>query len=103
MKRAYDYLNRDDDDEAGRGNGDAIGGSGDNSEDGDGENVSSYGIIKKVRSTDNGNLKIMRKAMRLFFKLVAHESISEFLKRDVCCLISDKVNKITKILLFDKS
>lgn len=86
MKRAYDYLNGDD--EGARG---SDSGGGENSEDGDGDNASSYGIIKKVRSADNGNLKIMRKAMRLFFKLVTHESISEFLKRDVCCLISDKV------------
>ena len=64
---------------------------GENCDDDEDAGESSYGMIKKVRSADNGNMKIMRKAIRLFFKLVSDHSISEFLKRDACCLISDKV------------
>lgn len=42
------------------------------------------------------------KEMNDFFNLLKDQSISEFLRRDACCLISDKVNHIVFIILFKK-
>lgn len=84
LKRAYDYL---------------TGVDGEDCDDDEDADESSYGMIKKVRSADNSNMKIMRKAMRFFFKLISDYSISEFLKRDACCLISDKVATSTQKLI----
>jgi hypothetical protein len=52
---------------------------------------SSLGHNKRSPPPKKPKFVVTYKEMREFFTLLNEESIKEFLKRDICCLISDKV------------